>query len=445
MMRPVDARWLRVTEVVRYSRDADRLAVEVDGYLNFHHLTRAPNRDDPGLLLESGINRVAPLAAVDGSRRPVIAIRSSPWKAGHESNPWHDEFDLDHGHVRYFGDHKPTTVGSIGATPGNRALLEAWRLHQGTSRAERAAATPLVLFRSQTVTSGSGRRTPKGHVEFCGVGIIERLEHVVQRDPSSGRSFPNIALDINVIDLADAGDQIDWRWIDDRRDADLTNDDALRHAPSNWRRWVENGRAVLPAIRRRVLVSRVHTAAEQMPVAGSSEDFLLRDVYAYFEGRKHSFERLAARVAAQVLGTGGASYTDGWLTRAGGDGGVDFVARLDLGSGDASTPMVVLGQAKCVTPGVSISAEQVARVVARLQRGWVGVYVTTGVFSRQAQIEIIDDRYPIVLVPGKRLAEEVRRMAYASYGGDTRALLEATADEYSTAITFRRPEEVLNA
>jgi hypothetical protein len=101
---------------------------------------------------------------------------------------------------------------------------------------------------------------------------------------------------------------------------------------------------------------------------------------------------LAARVAAQVLSGSGAVYRDGWLTRAGGDGGVDFVGRLDVGSSANNTPLVVLGQAKCVVPRSTIDPDQVARVVARLRRGWIGVFVTTGVFSRQAPIEIVDDR-----------------------------------------------------
>jgi hypothetical protein len=122
---------------------------------------------------------------------------------------------------------------------------------------------------------------------------------------------------------------------------------------------------------------------------------------------------------------------------------VDFIGRIDMGSVTASTPVVVLGQAKCILPTSSISPEQVARVVARLRRGWIGVYVTTGSFSKQAQIEIIDDQYPVVLISGGTLAATVRRMAQANYGGDLPALLLSTADEYSAAITHRRPEEVL--
>jgi restriction endonuclease Mrr len=154
---------------------------------------------------------------------------------------------------------------------------------------------------------------------------------------------------------------------------------------------------------------------------------------------------LAARVAGEVLRADGLTYNDGWLTRAGGDGGLDFVGRLDVGSGGASTPMIVLGQAKCIKPQSSINAEQVARVVARLQRGWLGVYVTTGTFTRQAQIEVIDDRYPLIMISGGRLAAAVRRMAFANHGGDVGALLETTVQTYANSVTYRRPEEILNA
>ncbi|WP_345537052.1 restriction endonuclease [Phytohabitans rumicis] len=438
----MEPRPVKIYDVLRYARGASPVEMVLDGYLNYHFLTSSPDLRRPKLMLERGINAAAAVSAPDGPRRPVIAIRSSPWKAGHASNPWHDEFDLDHGHVRYYGDHKPTTVGLPGATAGNRALLEAWSLHAGTSKRERSLAPPLLLFRSSTVNQG-GRSIVKGHVEFCGVAIIERLEHVVQRDPASGRSFPNIVLDLAVLDLAEAGDTIDLRWIDDRRNETLTVTQTARHAPASWNVWVAQGRASIPRVRRRVVSSRVKTTEEQLPVAGSAEERLLEELYAFFDGRKHAFEMLASRVAAQVLGGSGAVYRDGWLTRAGGDGGVDFVGRLDLGSPTSNTPLIVLGQAKCVTPRSSIGPDQVARVVARLRRGWIGVFVTTGVFSRQAQIEIIDDQYPLVLINGRTLVEQVVRMAAADHDNDLGALLLAAAGEYETAVTHRRPEEIL--
>ena len=123
---------------------------------------------------------------------------------------------------------------------------------------------------------------------------------------------------------------------------------------------------------------------------------------------------------------------------------MDFVGRLDVGATVANTPLVVLGQAKCVTPGTSISPDQVARVVARLRRGWIGVFVTTGVFSRQAQVEVIDDQYPLVLVSGQTLAEQMLRMAAADFDGDLDALLQAVVSSYGGEVTQRRPEEILS-
>lgn len=172
---------------------------------------------------------------------------------------------------------------------------------------------------------------------------------------------------------------------------------------------------------------------------------MLAAIYSFYDGRKHAFELLASRVAAEVLQDSGARYREGWLSRSSGDGGFDFIGRIDMGASGASTPLVVLGQAKCILPSSSIAPEQVARVVARLRRGWLGVYVTTGSFSRQAQIEIIDDQYPVVLISGGMLSTTVRRMAQANFAGDVRRLLESTVRDYEAAVTHRRPEEVLTS
>ncbi|REF96912.1 restriction endonuclease [Asanoa ferruginea] len=431
-------------EVFRYARGASQVELVIDGYPNHHFVTSRPDRVQPKIMLERGINATAMVTAADGPRRPLIAIRSSPWKAGHATNPWHDEFDLDHGHVRYFGDHKPGIAGMPGVTAGNGALLQAWEQHAASTEAERRLAPPLLLYRSITVEQG-GRSIAKGHVEFCGVAVIERLEYVIQRDSSSGTSFPNIVLDLAILDLADKGDAVDLRWIDDRRDSALTAEEAMRHAPGSWRRWVAQGRGAIPQVRRRVVSSRVRSSDEQLPIVGSTEEAILEKLYRHFDGRKHAFELLAARIAGRILGGSGAVYHAGWLTRSGGDGGVDFVGRLDVGSTASNTPLIVLGQAKCVQPRSSIGADQVARVVARLRRGWLGVYVTTGVFSKQAQIEIIDDAYPLVLVNGRELVEQVVQLAAVGHGSDIDALLEQITSEYEGAVTHRRPEEILFA
>ena len=300
-----DARPLVVHEVLRYAKGASQEDHELDGYPNFHYLLSPEKLARPKVLLR--LASTPPLRCGDQTDPEGHSLRSasSPWKAGHSSNPWHDEFDLDHGHVRYFGDHKPSTVGLPGATSGNRALIEAVQFHAGTNREERLVAPPLLLFRSATVYKGQ-RGVVKGHVEFCGAAIIERLDYVVQRDPDTGKSFPNVALDLAVVS-GDSADGIDLRWIDDRRSASLTCEEALRYAPQGWKRWVSEGRSMIPRVRRRVLASTVKTAAEQQPEPGSPEADVLAGIYNFYDGRKHAFELLASRVAAEILRESGAT------------------------------------------------------------------------------------------------------------------------------------------
>jgi hypothetical protein len=428
--------------VYRYSREAGLSTAQLDGYPNYHFITTPQDRTLPRLLLEAGINSPEKVSAPDGMRRPAVSIRSSPWKAGQSSTPWHDEFDLDHGHVRYYGDHKPGTHGLPGATRGNRLLLESMQHHGSATKEQRLFAPPLLLYRSVSVRR-EGRAIPKGHIEFCGVAVVERLEHVIQRDPQSNLSFPNLVLDLAVLDLAGQGDQLDFRWIDDRRDPSLSAGEANRYAPKAWLRWVELGAPAIPQVRRRVQSARIRSRGEQLPSPGTVDHQVLWDVYKYFDGKKHAFEMLASRIAAAALGRDGGKYVDGWLTPAGGDGGMDFVGRLDVGPPSASAPLVVLGQAKCTDPSSPINADQLARVAARLRRGWLGVYVTTGWFTRQAQVEMVDDEYPIVLISGRQVAEFVRQLADTTHGGDVGALLKSAVADYANAVTHRRPEEVL--
>ena len=55
-----------------------------------------------------------------------------------------------------------------------------------------------------------------------------------------------------------------------------------------------------------------------------------------------------------------------------------------------------------------------------------------------------DDKYPIVLIDGRTLAETVRRLAMEGRGGDLKAFLAETTDEYRLSVSARQPEEILS-
>ncbi|MFJ3764934.1 restriction endonuclease [Streptomyces sp. NPDC090082] len=423
-------------QVYRYASGKDQAAPQVDGYPNFHHVTYSPGLKRA--LLERGINGMAKVAALEGARRPAIFIRSSPWKAGTEQTPWHDVFDMDNGHVRYFGDHKAGLTVVPGATTGNATLLDAFDGHQGHTPEARARATPLLLFRS---VSRNGQ--PKGHVEFCGLGVIERAERMVQWGGREHATFVNYVYDIALLDLTAEDEEVAWEWIEARRDESITDSESLQLAPEAWREWVKHGVSALPRLRRRVARAKVSKVRDQRPKPGTREYADLELIYKHFDGRKHDFEGLASAVAARIFRGSGHSYVEGWLTRRSGDGGADFVGRIDLGSGLAGTSLVVLGQAKCVRLDTLVTAEQIARIVARLRRGWIGVYVTTGAYSEPAQTEMVEDQYPIVLVNGSELVRQLRAMARDDHGGDLMACIEYILAGQETAITNRRPEEIL--
>lgn len=178
--------------------------------------------------------------------------------------------------------------------------------------------------------------------------------------------------------------------------------------------------------------------SEQLSFTKEENEILLT-VYTYFSDKKHSFEGLASFIATLVLGK---DYTRGWATRKSGDGGIDFIGRLEIGNHFSYTAVVVLGQAKCIKPDSSISGENLARVVARLQRGWIGIYVTTGYFSEKARQELFNDKYPVILINGKRLARELKIIMNLE-NISLKEILERETGWYETNQLPIPPEKIL--
>jgi hypothetical protein len=182
----------------------------------------------------------------------------------------------------------------------------------------------------------------------------------------------------------------------------------------------------------------------QKPVKGSPEEKILTTIYDYYTLKKHRFEALAEFVAQEIFREQGVSYKPGWITQGGGDGGFDFVGSIDLDPFGLlkSSRQVVLGQAKCEKLTKATNGLHIARLAARLRRGWVGVFVTTSYFSIPMQREILNDRYPVVLVDGARVASVVRNYLVDN-GTDLVTLLDELSEIYEDRIGFGDPDSVL--
>ena len=434
---------LKINEILRYP-EADREKIKkikkvewIDGLRNWYFETDAPDgRVWNAAQLPQGIN-TSQLVGKGQRRIPYLALRSSPHRFGSATTPWEDIHRPDQGFCRYFGDAKP---GSKKAEEflGNRRLLEAFVQHRG-DREERLKSPPVLVFEAVP----HGGRT-KGQVMFNGFGVIMRAELVVQRDDKSSRTFPNYVYEIALLDLAEDNEDLNWEWINARRDSAIDLEACLALAPSSWKKWVEGGSATLEGLRRNVLTRNVVSERMQKPPSGSEEDQILNEVYSYYENKKHKFEALAEFVTAGIFRDQQIQYQPGWITQSGGDGGVDFVGAIDLDPVGLmkSSKQVVLGQAKCEKLSKSTNGLHIARLAARLRRGWIGVYVTTSYFSQHVQREVLVDRYPVVLVDGARLATVLRRYLLDN-GVSLSVLLDQLSEHYVTRIGYGDPEAIL--
>jgi len=365
-------------------------------------------------------------------RLPAFIFHSNPFKKGAEGTPWVDVVEADAGYCLFHGDNRAPGAAPLGSR-GNAKFVQVQDFY--TDPELRKFAPPVLVF-EQVEYDGNER----GYRRFCGFGVPVRRTLATQKQKRGGY-FTNLVIELALFRLEQENESFNWKWIDLRRDESVDADTALLASPLSWKDWVNGGELAIEGCRRVVARQTVVELSEQR-LTNKEEHEILLEVLKYYGKKKHAFEGLASFVAQKILGN---QCRRGWVTQRSGDGGVDFVCRLDVGDRAdrlSSTPAVVLGQAKCVALGTTIGGHALARVVARLQRGWIGVFVTTGAFSRAAQLELAQDRYPIVLVNGLRLAKVIFEVLTQERVG-LQELLDRETDWYVRHSTHLSPSRIL--
>lgn len=423
-------RSFRIGHLYRYKKDIDSESPFLDGIGNFHYLTHVQGL--PGLQLAKGIDSPQATLACDGKRVGVILLSSNYHKRGSAENPWHDTIEPDEGFARYFGDNKTPEVDPA-SVRGNKLLLSQFELHTSPDPAKRNAAAPLLIFRSGA----------KGYKEFCGVGVLTGARRVTQYSQKNGGFFTNYQFDIAILSLTEEDECVDLMWIRHRRDPTLPAKEANFPAPWSWREWIKHGTPAIDHLRRRVARYHIVSKPDQVPPANSQQRDVLEAVYGFYQGKQARFEALASMACESAIRATGNAYKRGWLTQSTGDGGLDFVGRVDLGEGFSRARLVVLGQAKCEKIDSPTGGVHVARTVARLRRGWIGAYVTTSFFSSAVQKEVYEDQYPVILLNGMRVAEEVTKLKLSGGFGSTLDFLNYVDSGYEEMVSPRHPEEIL--
>ena len=427
---------LKMGEIYRLPSPAQYDKTVVDSLPNFYAIT-GKQPDGKGFIFQRGIHVVKEVQGPDGIKRiPVIIISSTPRKAGSEDTPWHDVYDSEHGYIRYFGDNnnkipdrKPHEY------LGNKTLLENMQFYECDSKADRLNnAIPLIFLEKITYN-----KKPKGYAIFHGFGVIDSVELVTQYDVNH-KYFSNYLYTFTVFSLADENDQFNWQWILDRCDPSKTTKETMVNAPKSWKTWINGGKEVIHKVRRNVFGGSVQSEKDQRP----TNTKLLQRIYDYYSKTKQSkydFEYLALEVTSKAIEENGGSCKPGWITSQSGDGGIDFVMRLDVGKGIlSSVNVIIIGQAKCEKMDTPTNGVHIARTVARLKRGWISSYVTTSYFSEAVQQEVKEDGYPIMLINGAKIVSIVEKELFES---------QMTLEEYLASLKDKydqkqlRPEDIL--
>jgi hypothetical protein len=195
----------------------------------------------------------------------------------------------------------------------------------------------------------------------------------------------------------------------------------IGRGPHSWRRYQDG-----VVTRLRVWAPLIRSTSSQLPQSGSSAALLLSRLVELtptgFEAAVVSMFREFDEVRHNIT-----------RTRPTGDGGFDFVGSFTLPP-PIQYEVPFLGEAKRYARTTPVGPKDVSRLVARLARGQYGIFVTTSYFTKQAQEEVLEDRYPTTLVTGSDLVRIMRELRIAK-GSELRpSWLRAVEAELSQSV-----------
>ncbi len=373
---------------------------------------------------------------------PALILYSNPFQKDKEINPWRDVILQSEGIAFYNGDNKdpdrrPNENPINGSQSGNNKVENLINLYKSHDIEDRKKAPPVVLFEQVKV-----KNKVKGYRAFRGLGIIHQTHIRQQYQEGTGKVFSNYLFEIILFKLPHEG--LNWEWINDRRTKGLDFNSIHDKAPPSWKQWINAGESSLNKVRQHILRYNISPPNEQKNELKDGHLKILKAIINHYKPNKQEskFEALASLAAEEFFGPN--LYKRGWITPQTRDMGVDFIGRYDLrhpeipapsGSVLGTTALLVIGQAKCRNLDSGEVARDIARVASRLQRGQIGIFITTGFFQNSVQYEVILDNYPIILINGRHLADLIQLHLIKAGKSIEQVLLEQ--DEwYSSNISY---------
>ncbi|MBK8503432.1 MAG: restriction endonuclease [Saprospiraceae bacterium] len=313
-------------------------------------------------------------------------------------NPWEDIVDFNSALIKYWGDAKFHEKLSYDDFRGNQRLLQTWHL---ILEGKFDLVPPILHF----------SKPKKGIVKFNGLCVLTNLELTWFED--RGNPVKNFRCELSILDT----DQIDIGWLHYR--AKCTAFDQLKiGGPDVWNDYIKGNIRKLDIWSKSIL-----SKAEQLPPGKSKEATILSRLSdltpTQFEVFVVELFKNLPHVNHKIV-----------RTRPTADGGFDFY-------GEFSIPYPVkyeiefLGEAKKFARDTAVQTKHVSRLVARLNRGQFGIFVTTSYYTRQTQREVLEDGYPLRLFSGNDLVNILQELRLVENGAIKEDWLHAITKDIS--------------
>ena len=359
-------------------RDSGSMKAEGDQFLSWINLPGSGMRNMGGI-------RPLKFTALKEPVTAAIVLVTDERSAGSTSNPWDDLVDIPHGRIVYWGDAKFDTKRTVDDFPGNRALRDAFNQ---VLDSHMALVPPILHF--------SKRET--GVLRFNGLCVLDQLELTWFEDHD--RPVRNYRAHLTILDE----EFVEVDWLHSRMSA--TSRAELAGGVRTLGGGIRTGSSTDCGCGRRLCDPLPRNCRWPAPARR-------RSCRSWYTSRRpvsrrrllRSFES-STRCATTSCGLG----------------------RLETADSTSSAPSPCPHRSSTrsrssVRPS---DMREAPRLAQRTYRGWwlgstrgqYGIFVTTSYFTKQAQEEVFEDRYPTSLVAGADLVRIMRELRIARGGRD---------------------------
>lgn len=312
---------------------------------------------------------------------PACLILTTTDIAQQYHNPWDDSVDYNAGQIIYWGDAKfdeSRREKTHVEFRGNRILRNIYDL---ILLQKRYLVPPILHF----------SRKKKGWVVFNGLCVLDRLETAWFED--KGAPIVNYRCHLSILDA----EEVPLSWIHQRTTAQSIK--ALDvGCPPAWRSYLNGQTNKLYA-----WIGKLRTTEQQLPEFGSADATLLQQIA---DLSPVHFEKFCRKLLEEIASHTGIQHQIR-ETRHVRDGGFDFFGRFIFPE-PLRYEIQFKGEAKKYSRTNGVGPKDVSRLVARLQRGEYGIFITTSYYTQDAQKEVGEDDYPVRLFSGVDLVNFLR-------------------------------------